>query len=148
MTDLEIRYEKGRMVIHLEEFLSCRSEAKVRKLLKIIQRSYTSEVADQIQQHIKERYSGIDGLAKISANQVARFTEEVNNIEHDIEVWKSQRARFKKSEKGWEHYNENLKKSRKILKDAKSSLCSVKCEFNNHMRDKVFFEKLLSAIFS
>lgn len=148
MTDLEIRYDNGVMIVHLEEFLSCRSLGKVKKLLKIIQQSYTPTLADQIRQHIRDRVSGIDGLAKISANQVVRFTEEVKKIERDIEVWKYQRSRFKKSERGWQHYNDNLKKSREELRTVKSSLNTVKREFNNYMKDKVFFEKLLSEVFS
>lgn len=148
MTDLRIEYDRGKMIIHLEEFLSCRSVAKVKKLLKIIQRSYTPEAADQMQQFIKDKVSGLDGLMKISANQCVRFTEEVKNIQNDVDVWKSQRSRFKKSEKGWEHYNDNLKKSREKLRDAKKSLNTVKREFDNHAKDKVFFEKLLSEIFS
>lgn len=36
MTDITIKYDHGQMLIHLEEFLSCRSISKVRKLIKLI----------------------------------------------------------------------------------------------------------------
>lgn len=148
MTDLRIEYDRGIMVIHLEEFLSCRSAAKVKKLLKIIQRSDTPEVADQIRQHIQSRVSGLDALMKVSANQFVRLKEQVRNIQNDVDVWKSQRDRNTKNSNPYKYYNDKLKVSREQLREAKKSLNTVKREFDNHAKDKVFFEKLLSEIFS
>lgn len=54
--DLEIRYENGSMTVHLEEFLSERRIAKVRKLLKVIRSSFTPEC----EQQMKEFNSGTD----------------------------------------------------------------------------------------
>lgn len=148
MTDLRIEYDRGTMVIHLEEFLSCRSVAKVKKLLKIIQRSYTPEAADQMRQFIRDKVSGLDALMKVSANQYVRLKEEVRNIQNDVDVWKSQRDRNTKNSNPYKHYNDKLKVSREQLRDAKKSLNTVKREFDNHAKDKVFFEKMLSEIFS
>lgn len=148
MTDLEIMYNNGRMVIHLEEFLSCRSITKMRKLLKVINQSDTPEIADQIQQHVRDRVSGIDGLAKVSANQIVRLKEEIRNIQNDVDVWKSQRDRNTKNSSPYKYYNDKLKVSREKLRTAKCSLNTVKREFNNHVKDKAFFEKLLSEVFS
>lgn len=148
MTDLRIENDRGKMIIHLEEFLSCRSISKVKKLLKIIQRSYTPEVADQMRWHIENRVNGLDALMKVSANQCVRLKEEVSNIQNDVNVWKSQRDRNTKNSSPYKYYNDKLKVSREKLRDAKKSLNTVKCEFDNHAKDKVFFEKLLSEIFS
>ena len=60
MTDLIIKYDHGQMLIHLEEFLSCRKIAKVRKLLKLIERSETPELTEQIQSHIEQKLKGLD----------------------------------------------------------------------------------------
>ena len=43
MTDITIKYDHGQMLIHLEEFLLCRSISKVRKLIKLINRSDNPE---------------------------------------------------------------------------------------------------------
>ena len=44
MTDITIKYDHGQMLIHLEEFLSCRSILKVRKLIKLINRSDNPDI--------------------------------------------------------------------------------------------------------
>ena len=81
MTDLTIRYDNGQMIIHLEEFLACRNISKVRKLLKIIARSDTPEMTEQIQSHIEHRIKGLDDVGKISANQYVKFVETVKQVE-------------------------------------------------------------------
>ena len=48
MTDITIKYDHGQMLIHLEEFLSCRSISKVRKLIKLINRSDNPDIVNQI----------------------------------------------------------------------------------------------------
>lgn len=52
MTDITIKYDHGQMLIHLEEFLSCRSISKVRKLIKLINRSDNPDIVNQIKDHI------------------------------------------------------------------------------------------------
>lgn len=39
--DLYIKYDNGSMAIHLDAFLDYRSIGKVKKLVKLIQQSYT-----------------------------------------------------------------------------------------------------------
>lgn len=148
MTDLTIRYDNGTMCVHLEEFLSCRSISKVRKLLKIIDRSYTPEVAEQIQEHIEHRITGLDKIAKISANQYVKFKEIVKQIEQEVNTWVHRRSQYKKRSKGYEHYNDNVKESREKLRAAKADMRRSKKEFDDTVKDKAFFEKLLSEVFS
>lgn len=148
MTDLTIRYENGTMRVYLEEFLSCRSISKVRKLLKIIERSDMPELAEQVQEHIEHRMTGIDNVAKISANQYVRFKEEVKQVELEINTWIQWRSRYKKRSKGYEHYNDNVKKSREKLRVVKADMRRSKKEFDDVVKDKKFFEKLLSEVFS
>lgn len=148
MTDLTIRYDNGQMIIHIEGFLSCRNISKVRKLLKIINHSYTPEVTDQIQQYVTEKVGGIDGLVKISDDQVEKFTEEVKQAEYNVAVFKSQRDRNTRNSSPYKYYNEKLKAAKEELSEKKYSLSDAKREFNNRVRDKVFLEKLLSEVFS
>jgi len=147
MTDLRIRYDNGEMVIHLEEFLSCRSIAKVKKLLVIIQRSYNPEAADQLQQYIRNKVEELDALTKALPNRYVRLKEEVRNIQNDVDVWKSQRDRNTKNSSPYIYSHDRLKISREKLRDAKKLLNTVKCEFDNHVKNKAFLNKLLSEIF-
>lgn len=148
MTDLTIRYDNGQMIIHLEEFLACRNISKVRKLLKIIARSDTPEMTEQIQSHIEHRIKGLDDVGKISANQHVKFVETVKQVEQEVDRLVQLRSRYKKKSDGWTHYNDRVKESRERLREVKTSMRNSKKEFDDTIRDKKFFEKLLSEVFS
>mgnify|MGYP003171861256 CR=1 FL=1 len=62
--DLEIRYENGSMTVHLEEFLSERRIAKVRKLLKVIRSSFTPECEQQMKEFIQEQTEQTEQVQK------------------------------------------------------------------------------------
>ena len=53
MTDITIKYDHGQMLIHLEEFLSCRNISKVRKLIKLINQSDDPDIVNQIKDHVQ-----------------------------------------------------------------------------------------------
>lgn len=148
MTDLIIKYDHGQMSIHLEEFLSCRKIAKVRKLLKLIERSETPELTEHIQSHIEQKLKGLDDIAKTWANIHVRCEEEVKQTEHELNRWVQLRSGYKKNSEGFKHYHENVKNSREELKKAKEKMRNSKKEFDDTMRDCTFFEKLLSEVFS
>lgn len=148
MTDLTIRYDNGQMIIHLEEFLACRNISKVRKLLKIIARSDTPEMTEQIQSHIEHRIKGLDDVGKIAANQYVKFVETVKQVEQEVNRLVQLRSRYKKKSDGWTHYNDRVKESRERLREVKASMRNSKKEFDDTIRDKKFFEKLLSEVFS
>ena len=148
MTDLIIKYDHGQMLIHLEEFLSCRKIAKVRKLLKLIERSETPELTEQIQSHIEQKLKGLDDIAKTWATIHVRCKEEAKQTEHELNRWVQLRSGYKKNSEGYKHYHENVKNSREELKKAKEKMRNSKKEFDDTMRDRTFFEKLLSEVFS
>ena len=145
MTDLIIKYNHGQMLIHLEEFLSCRKIAKVRKL---IERSETPELTEQIQSHIEQKLNGLDNIAKTWATIHVRCKEEVKQNEHELNRWVQLRSGYKKNSEGYKHYHENVKNSREELKKVKEKMRNSKKEFDDTMRDRTFFEKLLSEVFS
>lgn len=146
MTEIKIEYDRGTMVIHLEEFLSCRSISKVKKLLKIIQQSHTPEAADQMQQFIEDKVGDLDVLMRVSARRYELLQEKVQGLKYAIEAQKSQRDRNTKDSPFYKYYNDILKVSRENLRDAKKLLNIAKREFDNHAKDKAFLEKLLTGI--
>lgn len=103
MTDITIKYDHGQMLIHLEEFLSCRSISKVRKLIKLINRSDNHDIVNQIKDHIQYRMEGLDNITMITENRIDRN---------------------------------------------KADLRSAEKEYKDSIRDKEFFSKLLSEVFS
>lgn len=51
--DIEIKYDHGSMTVHLDEFLKCRSIARVRKLVKLIRGSFNPECEEQIRKFVQ-----------------------------------------------------------------------------------------------
>lgn len=148
MTDLIIKYDHGQMLIHLEEFLSCRKIAKVRKLLKLIERSETPELTEQIQSHIEQKLKGLDDIGKISANLYMKYKEKTKQVEQEVNQCVYWRSQHKKNSTGWVHYNDQVKENRERLREVKTSMRNSKKDFDDTVRDKKFFEKLLSEVFS
>ncbi len=64
--DLEIKYEHGSMVIHLEKFLDCRSISKVKKLVKIIRNSFTPECEDKIREYVEQEIEQFEPIQQIN----------------------------------------------------------------------------------
>lgn len=126
MTNLIIKYDRGTMTVNLEEFLSCRKIAKVRKLLKLIERSETPELTEQIQSHIEQKLNGLDNIAKTWATIHVICKEEVKQTEHELNRWVQLRLGYKKNTDGYKHYHENVKNSREKLKKAKKECETVK----------------------
>lgn len=148
MTDLIIKYDHGQMLIHLEEFLSCRKIAKVRKLLKLIERSETPELTEQIQSHIEQKLKELDDIGKISADLYMKYKEKTKQVEQEVNQCVYWRSQHKKNSIGWVHYNDQVKENRERLREVKTSMRNSKKDFDDTVRDKKFFEKLLSEVFS
>lgn len=150
MTDIIIKYDHGhgQMLIHLEEFLSCRSISKVRKLIKLINRSDNPDIVNQIKDHIQYRVEGLDDIAMIAENRIDRNKAEVTAAEMNVRHWLYLRSQHKKGSNGYKYYMTNVKESRDTLKEKKADLRSAEKEYKDSIRDKEFFSKLLSEVFS
>lgn len=162
MTDLRIKYEHGEMVIHLEEFLSWRSIAKVRKLLKIIKGSDTPEQEEIFKERIKELLSGMVDEKKAYANKavewgtrVAEEKLELEKMQQELERVTAYRDGYKKNSLPWKNLNEQVKKVKSQLKHQKEKIRFAKGwkrdytnQFKTVQRNEVFYKKLLSEIFS
>lgn len=77
--DLEIRYENGSMTVHLEEFLSERRIAKVRKLLKVIRSSFTPECEQQMKEFIQEQTEQFEQVQKEHSIYIEGYTQKVKS---------------------------------------------------------------------
>lgn len=148
MTDITIKYDHGKMLIHLEEFLSCRSISKVRKLIKLINRSDNPDIVNQIKDHIQYRMEGLDNITMITENRIDRNKAEVKDAEMNVQHWLYLLSQHKKGSNGYKHYMTNVKESRDTLKEKKADLRSAEKEYKDSIRDKEFFSKLLSEVFS
>ena len=148
MTDITIKYDHGQMLIYLEEFLSCRNISKVRKLIKLINQSDDPDIVNQIKDHVQYRMKGLDDIAMIAENRIDRDKAEVKDAEMNVQHWLYLRSQHKKGSDGYKHYMVNVKESRDVLKEKKADLRSAEKEYKDSIRDKEFFSKLLSEVFS
>lgn len=154
MTDIEIKYEHGSMVVHLENFLSDGKITKVRKLLKVIRQSYTPECEDQIIEFVMQR---VTNKEQFHSDQVA-LAGKITNIESNIDQLERRlkgatisRNAFKKStqihkNKDWEMWNEQIISIRESLRESKKILAAVNREYKQNVKDRAFYKKVIEEI--
>lgn len=146
-----IKYENGEMWINLEEFLCCscnRSISKVRKLVKIINNSYTPEVIEDMKKFIEQRMNITDTIIETAREHCLVFNDEVKKYEKRLDSVVAHRANYKRNTDGWKYYNKQVKEVRENLRTAKVNMRAAKSQFNDTVRMKNFFIKLLSEVFS
>lgn len=172
--DLEIKYENGSMFVHLEEFLSYRNIAKVKKLLKIIRSSYTPECEQQIKDFVqewieqfepvqKEHKIYIEGYMqkiKYAEQQIMQTKHRISQIQADISKLQFIRDSHRKNTKVWKDCNADVKKQREQLKEPRITLKEQNEELRNlktrlwrrqkdfdcNIRNKTFYKKVLENV--
>lgn len=103
---------------------------------------------NQIKDHIQYRMEGLDNITMITENRIDRNKAEVKDAEMNVQHWLYLRSQHKKGSNGYKHYMTNVKESRDTLKEKKADLRSAEKEYKDSIRDKEFFSKLLSEVFS
>lgn len=137
------------MQINLEEFLCCscnRSISKVRKLVKIINNSYTPEVIEDMKKFIEQRINTTDTIIETAREHCLVFDDEVKKYEKRLDSVVAHRANYKRNTDGWKYYNKQVKEVRENLRTAKVNMRAAKSQFNDTVRMKNFFIKLLSGV--
>lgn len=150
MTDIVIKHQEGTskytMTVHLEEFLSCRSIRKFRKLVKLINLyGDGSEVQNilNIIEHFNDNYN-VD--QKLNASKVVGYTDKIKFTDNQIKNLVSNRSRYKKMSDGWKHYNELVKVQREELRTLKANLFTAKSDFNKNERLHIFYDECLTVM--
>nr|DAQ34771.1 MAG TPA: hypothetical protein [Caudoviricetes sp.] len=144
--DLEIKYEHGSMVIHLEKFLDCRNISKVRKLVKIIRSSFTPECEEQIKEYVQQEIEQFEQNQKENAKYIIGYTEKVKFCQKQLDNCIYNRERYKQNSEGWKHYNDFVKQYRQELKELKTLLRSRQTVFDKNIKNKEFYRKVLEII--
>lgn len=139
--DIEIKYDNGSMVVHLEEFLGCRKITKFKKLVKLIRQSYTPDEINKILNHI-EQFSDIYELdQKVTQRKIEGYSGKVWFCEGQIARCTASRDSYKKQSENWVTFNDNLKEHREELKQIQQLLRAAKQEHKNRQRYKVFLDE-------
>ena len=154
MTDIEIKYEQGSMVVHLDNFLSDGKIAKVRKLLKLIRQSYTPECEDQIKEYLMQHLTSEEQFysdQKALATKIINIENNIYNLERQLKAAMISRNALKKStpihkNKDWEMWNEQVNGYRESLRESKKILAAVNRQYKQNVKDRAFYKKVMEEI--
>lgn len=147
--DLVIKYDNGQMTVHLEEFLGQRSISKFRKLVKLINSSYTPELLNDLKSYI------LNQLEQFEQNQqtpqefqryVDGYEQKIDYSNRGIYTATTYRSRYKKGSEAWEHHNEKLKQFRLENKELKTELRQCTLKYKDNIRNKDFYSKCIEII--
>lgn len=134
------------MTVQLENFLSCRSIAKVRKLVRIIRESNTPECEEKIREFIEQELEQYEPEQKDTNRYIVGYTEKVNFYQKQLDISIRSRDGFKRKSEGWEQCNEHVKAYQDILRDMKLQLRSYQKQFDQRVKNREFYRKVLEII--
>ena len=117
--ELKIRYRNGEMVVLIDEFLNVRNITKFRKLLKIIDKSYTPEARDVLKNYITNYLAEVDEKLKHHANKAVDARTEYKEQKILLEDIVYKRDRFKRNTQQYKLLMENVKQKRERLRHLK-----------------------------
>lgn len=144
--EIHIKWDSGSMTVRLENFLSCRNISKVRKLVNIIRESFTPECEGQIREFIEQELEQYEPRQKEVSRYIVGYTEKVKFCQKQLDNSTYNRDRFRRKSEGWEHYNDHVKEYRDELREMKLQLRSYQKQFNQGMKNREFYMKVLEII--
>ena len=144
--DLEIKYDNGSMIVHLDEFLNCRSISKFRKLVKLINQSANPDDIGKVRMFIEQEIKQLEPRQKENERYVIGYEEKVKFCQKQLENCIYNRERFKKNSSGWQHFNIHVKQFRQELREIKTLLSPQKSDRDKYIRSKQFYVKCLENI--
>lgn len=144
--DLVINYDNGSMVVHLEAFLDCRSISKVRKLVKLIPWNYNPDAVDKLKEYVEQQIEQFEPRMKEDANYYVGYKSKLQFGEGELKKYLSYRDRLKRNTDSWKHYNELVKQFRQEVKEIKALMKQRKTDFDQCVRNKAFYQKVLENI--
>lgn len=144
--DIEIKYHNGSMVVHLEQFLDCRSISKVRKLVKLIHNSSTPNALGKMKEFIEQQLEQFEPRMKEDANYIVGYKPKLKFNQEQLDKSIGIRSRFKQNSESWKKYNEQVKQYRQEVSHTKTLLRNRNSDFDKCIRNKAFYEKVLEII--
>jgi hypothetical protein len=144
--DLEIKWNSGKMIVHVEEFLDCHNISKFRKLIRLIEQSCTPDALDKLKGYILNEIEQFEPQAKEHANKYFNAADKVKFYQQQVENIISNMGQFRKNTAGWKHYNELMKKEKKELSSQKSLVTKYKNLALKCKKNKEFYSKCLEII--
>ena len=144
--ELKIKYENGQMCVNVENFLNMRSIGKFKKLLKVIDTSYTPEARDELKAYIVEYLDNVEELLQLHANRSIKaknaYKENLPKLEHLI----YNRNLHQRNTPQYKEYAKKVKDKREYLNDLKKCWKAQERYFDEAFKNKAFYEKCLKLL--
>ena len=144
--DLYIKFDNGSMAVHLDAFLDCRNIGKVKKLVKLIQHSYTPGELAKMKEFVEQQLEQFEPRMQEDTIYISGYKPKLKFSEQNLEKCLHNRDRYKRGTDGWAHYNELVKEFRQEIREIKAAIRSKNSDFNGCIRNKAFYEKVLENI--
>lgn len=144
--ELKIKYHNGEMVILIDSFLNMRNITKFKKLLKIIDTSYTPEARDVLKDYITNYLATVDTRLKEYANEGVTARTEYKEQQILLETLVKSRDIYKKKSREYKYFAEKVKKQRERIRHLKAVWKSQESYFNNTLKNKEFYKKCLDLL--
>lgn len=144
--DIQIKYDNGSIVIHLENFMQCQSIAKLKKLLKLIRNSSTPECEVAIWKYIKQEMEEFEVKQAENKRYIVGYSEKITFCQKHLDKNIAIGGRFKKSDKAWDYWNQCVKEARQELKDMKALMRSRELDHDRNIRMQEFYKRALENI--
>lgn len=139
MNDLNIQWETGRMIIHMDYFFPC-PVSKQNKLLKIIDLDYLhkNDLILQMKQYLETRLDEIPEIKKNISKDYFNFKQTVADISAELESGKHAN--------GVPLTKQSVAILKKELSDAKQKVRKCETSAKNLIKTKEKYEKLLENL--
>lgn len=130
MTDLEIRYYQGSMIIHMENFFPT-TKTTLKKLLKVVEMDWNNrdEIIESMKKYITEQIPLCEAELQKNGKQYWNFHQKVEDIEQVVKSRKRpngvmmSKDELKKERENLKKYNDckryHLRRAKKFQKEKK-----------------------------
>nr|DAZ41848.1 MAG TPA: hypothetical protein [Caudoviricetes sp.] len=137
---------KGEMTVDVQQFMENQTVTKIKKLIKVIWSSVEPEKEQVIADYCKQWLARYEAEQKAHANLHADYKDKVHEFEAGVAKYTYMRDQYRKKTKPYEYYAELLKVQREKVSSAKRSAQDHLTQFNQNMRNKAKYDKVLEFI--
>ena len=144
--DIQIKYNNGSMVVHLQEFMGCRNISKVKKLVKLIRSSHTPECEKKVREYVEQEIEQFESRQAEHIRRIRFYSDSIEFHQKQIDNSTENRDRYTRGTDGWKHFNNEIQHFRQAVREDKALLRTWKSAYNSNIKNHDFCEKVLEIV--
>lgn len=144
--ELTIKYRAGVMTLNVDRFLYSTNLKDFKKLLKIIDESYTPEARDVLKEYMTGYLPTVDDRLKVYANNVVNARTEYKEQKPVLDALINSRNRYRKNTPPYKDLTQTIKLQLEKMQNLRRAYMSNESEFKHVLNRKKFYEKCLSLM--